>query len=236
MPAEDETASPPAKKIVERPRGAAVRIQKMTVFVDNALLPEIQARIASQGYGPARLAQGRALRDDAQAGLERHLVLSAEAKRGTDALYAAWKALRLCFSMLVDAAWATLRERKDLLDALGLRPRKAPDKSFPVFVNRARSAYETALGSPEIQGLLAARGYDPARLALERTALYDLMALNDAQEAAKGQAQASTHDLRASMEAMGRWYGDAVAMARRALRDRRDLLDVLGIKARSATR
>jgi len=140
------------------------------------------------------------------------------------------------WSLFVDACYATMRTRRDLLDALGLVPRAAATKSFSYFVNRARSSYEVALATPEILGFLAGRGYPVDRLNAERMDIQQMIAMNDAQEAAKGLAQASTHDLKASMDTMWRWYEDGAMMARRALRDRHDLLEMLGILAREKKR
>ena len=227
---------PPPKVRKQAPRGMGYQLTQMRVFVSNAMHPEIQARFVPQGYGPPKIVQGNALWMDANMKYDRNLVLEGDAERKTKLLYDKWKDVDKKWSLFVDACYATMRARRDLLDALGLVPRGATTKSFSYFVNRARSAYEVALATPEILAFLAPRGYDPARLNTERMDVQQLISYNDAQEAAKGLAQASTHDLKASMDGMWRWYEDGAMMARRALRDRHDLLEMLGILAREKKR
>jgi hypothetical protein len=230
VPLPDDIQPPPEKPKAPH-RDMATKILKMSVFVDNALHPEVQARFVPQGYGPPKIAQGRTLWQDAHLKYDRNHVLEADAERKTVVLMEKWKEVEKKWSLFVDAAYATMRARRDLLDALGLVPRAPASQTFAYFVNRARSAYEVAIATPEIQTFLAGRGYDMARLNQERMDVQQLIAFNDAQEAAKGLAQASTHDLKAAMDGMWRWYGDGAMMARRALRDRHDLLEMLGIVA-----
>ncbi len=234
-PLPDDIQPPPSER-KRAPQGMSYKIGKMTVFVDNALQPEIQARIAPQGYGPAKIAEGAALKNDAQQKFDRNLVLEGDEERKTVVLMEKWKEVEKKYSLFVDAAYATMRARRDLLDALGLVPRAPASQTFAYFANRTRSSYEVAIATPEIQTFLAGRGYDLARLNAERADVATLIGMNDAQEAAKGQAQASTHDLKASMDTMWRWYEDGAMMARRALRDRHDLLEMLGIVARERKR
>jgi len=236
MVPENSDLPPPPTERKRAPRGMGYQLIQMRVFVSNAMHPEIQARFVPQGYGPPKIVQGNTLWMDANMKYDRNLVLEGDSERKTKLLYDKWKDVDKKWSLFVDACYATMRARRDLLDALGLVPRAAATKSFGYFVNRARSAYEVALATPEILGFLAGRGYPVDRLNAERMDIQQLIAFNDAQEAAKGLAQASTHDLKASMDTMGRWYGDAVAMARRALRDRHDLLEMLGIVARERKR
>ena len=236
LPDDVQPPGPPPEKPKAPRRDMATKLVKMTVFVDNALQPEIQARIAAQGYGPAKIAQGAALKNDGQQKFDRNLVLEGDAERKTVVLMEKWKEVEKKFSLFVDAAYATMRERRDLLDALGLVPRAPASQTFAYFANRARSSYEVAIATPEIQAFLAGRGYDLARLSAERADVATLIGMNDVQEAAKGLAQASTHDLKAAMDAMWRWYEDGAMMARRALRDRHDLLEMLGILAREKKR
>jgi len=225
---------PPERK--RAPQGMSYKISKMTVFVDNALNAEIQTRFAPQGYGPAKIAQGVILKNDGQQKFDRNLVLEGDEERKTKLLEDKWKDVDKKWSLFVDSCYAVMRTRRDLLDALGLVPRAPATRSFSYFVNRARSAYEVAIATGEIQALLAGRGYDLIRLNAERMDIQQMIAMNDAQEAAKGLAQASTHDLKASMDGMWRWYEDGAMMARRALRDRHDLLEMLGILAREKKR
>lgn len=234
-PLPDDIQPPPVER-KRAPQGMGFKLIKMREFVANALHPEIQARFVPQGYGPPKIAQGNSAWMDANQKYDRNNVLDADAKRKTELLYTTWKAVDRKWSMFVDACYAVMRARRDLLDAMGLVPRAATTKSFGYYVNRARSAYEVALATPEILGFLAARGYPVDRLNAERMDIQQLIAFNDAQEAAKGLAQIATHDLKTAMDGVDRWYGDAVAMARRALRDRHDLLEMLGIVARERKR
>ncbi len=235
VPLPDDLPPPPTER-KQAPRGMGYKLGQMRVFVSNALYPEIQARIAPQGYGPPKIAQGNSVWMAAAQKYDRNLILEGESEGKTKLLYDTWKAVDKKWSLFVDACYAVMRDRRDLLDALGLVPRAAATKSFPYFVNRARSSYEVAIATPEIQALLAGRGYDMARLNQERMDIQQLISINDAQEAAKGLAQASTHDLKEAVDAMWRWYEDGAMMARRALRDRHDLLEMLGIVARERKR
>lgn len=216
---------------------------KMRLFVDQAVLPEVQTYLAPYGYDPARIGEGRLLLERAEAAWDEKHEARGVRKGATETMNAKGRLVWMHFGMGQLAARETLRGRLDLLSALGMTPRRPRRKraegetlkrvyisqSFSTRVRQAQTFYDNALASPEIIAFLSARGYDAARLTEGRALLADWIAANDAQEAAKGALTLAYDELDAARGTARRWYLDVRMIARRALRGRKDLLHMLGI-------
>ena len=230
-------------EVKERNQTFSGLVNKARVFVENALLPEIQGYLAPYGLNPAELARGRAMLDSARNLMEAGAVVRGEQLRMTQKVKEKGGELFDHLRLGQLAARAVLRERPDLLTALGMTPRRKRRKREggeplpPVFVSRsfatreaeAEAFYTNALASPEIIALLATRGYDTTRLNAGLTMLRDWMGLNSAQEKAKAMSQTATEDLKTARRDLARWYGDARMISRRALKERKDLYHALGL-------
>jgi len=216
---------------------------KMRLFVDQAVLPEVQTYLSPYGFDLARIGEGRLLLERAEAAWDEKFEARGLRKEATETMNAKGRLVWEHFGMGQLAARETLRGRPDLLSALGMTPRRPRRKraegevlkrayvsqSFSTRVGQARTFYDNALASPEIITLLSARGYDAVRLTEGRALLADWSAANDAQETAKGMLSKAYADLDAARGSARRWYLDARMIARRALRGRKDLQHALGM-------
>jgi hypothetical protein len=81
---------------------------------------------------------------------------------------------------------------------------------------------------------LAPYGYDAARLQAERDRIVAYDQSNQDQEAAKGAAQDATRAQVDALAMLRDWYAQYRKIARVALRGRRQLLEKLGIPARTS--
>jgi len=79
-------------------------------------------------------------------------------------------------------------------------------------------------------------GYDQARLQSERAKITAFESANQAQEAAKGAAHQATREQDAALAALRDWLAQYIKIAKVALRDRKQLLEKLGVLTTSGGR
>lgn len=124
-----------------------------------------------------------------------------------------------------------LKSEPGVLVSLGISSGRAP-QALGAFLVYADNLFTNALSaSASVKAKLAARGYNDARLTVEKGKIDALHAANQAQEQAKGTAQDLTPQQKNALAELD----DAIMLyrklARRALKTRPQLLEKLGIKA-----
>ncbi len=135
------------------------------------------------------------------------------------------------YQSLAKVARAIFARDESKLAVLGLTSRMP--KSTAGFLTAAYALFENA-NIPEIQALLVNYGYDSAKLQSERAMIEAYDAANRSQEQAKGAAQQATRDQDAALKELKLWYRQYIKIARVALRDKKELLEKLGIRILSA--
>jgi hypothetical protein len=81
---------------------------------------------------------------------------------------------------------------------------------------------------------LANLGYTEEKIAAERGKIEAFDSANQVQEAAKGAAQQATQDQDAALAAMNDWVMTYLKIAKVALRNKKQLLEKIGVAARTA--
>jgi len=210
-------------------KSIADRLNAAQVAIQNTLADaEILTAVAAYGYSVEKINAGKALYDQAVAAVNAQIAAAGAQRDTTATMESAKQQAYAAYQSLAKVARAVFIQDKPRLIRLGLIG--AMPKSTAGFLTAAYALFENA-SAPEIQSLLANYGYDSARLQSERAliAVYD--AANRSQEQAKGGAQQATRNQEAALKELDLWYNQYIKIARVALRDRKELLEKLGIRA-----
>lgn len=209
-------------------RAISDRLNAAQVAISNTLADaELQALVAGFGYTAEKVTAGRQLYDRALAAVNAQTAAAGAQQQATAHLRAADVAARDAYQALAQVARAAFAKDKAQLAGLGLTGRM-PRKTA-AFLAAAYTLFANAAGV----AALAAFGYDPARLTGERAKIAALDTANQAQEAAKGDAQQATRNQDAALAALADWLAQYRKIARVALRGKPQLLEKLGITVRA---
>lgn len=213
--------SNPKKSIAERLNAANV------VIMNSLNDAEIGALVAEFGYPPEVLHAGRALYESALAAVNAARAAAGAQESASAALFEVQKEARGAYQDLAKTARAVFRGDRSTLTALGLTGNMP--LSTAGFLAAARTLFENA-GRQEG---LAAYGYGAEKLVRESAKIDAFEAADLKQEAAKGSAQQATREQDAALAALDAWRAQYVKIARVALRGKPQLLEKLGVIARS---
>ncbi len=187
---------------------------------------EIQALVSGFGYSGKGLQAGCGLVERAQAAVQAQKLAAGAQKDATQALSEAKQAATDAYQALAKVARAACNPSQ--LTALGLSGKMPTDTAG--FLSAAYTLFDNAAKL----GMLSGFGYTAEKLTAERgkVAVYD--AANRKQEAAKGAAQQATREQDAALQALNEWVAQYLKIAKVALREKPQLLEKLGIAARTS--
>jgi hypothetical protein len=193
--------------------------------------PEILRAMEMFGYDSAALTEAQAQLE----GVREFLVVVQQAraaqKAATQTVKLAFSTARVACSDLAILAREVFKDDNAALATLGLSRGNQP-QALADFLHYADKLFAGALTAPDpIKQKLAARGYGATRLTSERAKVETLHRLNQAQEQAKGTAQDLTPQQAHLLNELDSWTMTYRKLARRALRERPQLLEKLGIQA-----
>lgn len=206
----------------------ADRLNAAQVAINNTLADtEIQTAVAAFGYSIEKMKDGKALYDQAVVAVNAQTAAAGTQRDATANTVSAEKMAQTAYQSLAKVARAIFAQDKSKLAMLGLTG-KMP-RSTAGFLTAAYALFENA-NNPEIQAQLAEYGYDNAKLQSERAIIEAFETANRSQEQAKGTAQQSTRDQDAALKELDLWYKQYIKIARVALRNKKELLEKLGIR------
>ena len=210
----------------------AEQLNSAQVAISNALADaEIQSRVAAFGYPSDKLNEGKALLDAARAAVQAQQAAEGQQRACTERLQTATQDARDAYQALAQVARAVFAQDKPKLVTLQLNG--AMPRTTAAFLQAAYTLFDNALGAADISSALANYGYPPAKLQSERAKIVACDEANQAQEAAKGAAQQATQTQAAALDALDTWLAQFVNIAKVALRAQKQLLEKLGIVART---
>lgn len=187
---------------------------------------EIQGLVAEFGYNSAKLNAGMALYTAAQAAVNLQTAKSGAQQESTRVLVQADVAARDAYQALAKVARAVFTKAQ--LTTLGLSG--AVPKDIAGFLAAAYTLFDNAANLPELSNY----GYGAGKIQAERAKIEALNTANQNQEMAKGAAQQATREQDAAMAALNDWAGQYRKIAKVALRGKKQLLEKLGIVARTS--
>lgn len=211
------------------PSSIAERLNAAKLAVANSLAEaEIQSLVAAYGYPSAELIKGDSLYEAALAAVNAQKSAEGAQAQATQELVQAEKLARDAYQSLAKVARAIFTSDGPRLIALGLSG--AVPRDTAGFVASASALFGNAVDAPS----LANYGYDTARLAAERAKITAFDSANQKQEAAKGAAQQATREQESALKSMDAWRAQYLKIARVALRDKPQLLEKIGVAARTS--
>ncbi len=205
-------------------------LDEARLAIDNALAnADILAALSAFGYDEARLNEGKALYEEARALYEVQRDRYGEQFAATQALEAKWEEARRVYGTTLKLARQLFKDDTEATASLHLKGARA--RSLAAWVAQASTFYNNLLRHAAWVEKMGNFGYDQARLEAERDLVQEVIALNEAQEAAKGLAQKSTKERDAKIAELEEWMALFRTAAQAALADDPQLLENLGFGA-----
>src|SRR5512138_3464863 len=205
----------------------AEQLNAAQLAVNNSLADEeIQALVSGFGYSSQGLQAGCQLYERAQAAVQAQKLAAGAQQDATQAVVDAKSAATDAYQALAKVARAICTSSQ--LTALGLN-RQMP-KDTAGFLTAAYILFDNAA----TLGSLSDFGYTTEKLTAERGKVTAYDQLNQRQEAAKGAAQQATREQEAALQALNEWVMQYLKIAKVALRAKPQLLEKLGVAARTS--
>jgi len=221
----DEMAKHPGKSI-------SVLLDKAEVMITNSLLDSvIQGLVAGVGYGLDRLKEGKALLVSATAIKDTHIANTGAQRESTAAAKKARKEAIAAYQSYSTLAKGELKKSRESLTKLGLNKRMPRTEAG--FIAAGKTLFDNAMSDTAIKTTMAKYGYDDAKLTGENVKILAYESANDVQKAAEGASQDSTDTQSKVMKELQDWMAQYAKAARIALKDKKQLLEKLGIRART---
>ena len=218
---------------MKRPmKSISERLNKMQLAVSNTFGdPVIKDMVAVFGYGDDKLNEGKQLYVNALMSSNIQTATAGTQKDNTGKVIKAEKIARNAYQDLAKVARAIFKNDKAKLKMLGLEG-KMPSR-IGEFLGTAYTLFNNAEQVEEVKKELSKYGYTDKKIAAEKQKITDYDVANQQQEAAKGSAQNSTREQDAALAKMDEWYAQYVKIAKVALKDHKELLEKLGVLART---
>jgi antitoxin (DNA-binding transcriptional repressor) of toxin-antitoxin stability system len=202
------------------------------VTIENSLSDvEIAGLVGEFGYPTAKLNDGKALLDAAAQKVNDQQAATGAKMSATQAFKDADKSARDAYQALAKVLRAIYQGNPAALTERGLTG--PMPKSVGDFILAANILFVNSIKNPTE---LADYGYTVAKLTAEQAKIQALEDAEDAQEQAKGAAQQATQDQETAVLALRLWLSQYIKIARVALRHKKQLLEKLGIPARTTPR
>ena len=209
----------------------AEQFRKTDLAISNAMNDEeISKSLESFGYDRAKFERGRALLDFAKAAVNAKVSAEGALREATAALKTAEIAAREAFQALAQVAKAGFG--RETLASLGLS--SAMPHACAAFLTAGYALFDNAQKIPGVQAKLASYGYDAQKLSREREKISAYARADHAQEAAKGAAQQATDTQNRALNQLKYWIAEYLKIAKLALRDKKQLLEKLGVAVRTS--
>jgi hypothetical protein len=202
------------------------------VAITNSLSDKkILQLLSDYGYTATRLREGQKLYEAARQAVNAKTSLSGGQQDATAGFNKAFKAAQAAYQSLAKVARALWLHDKPKLAALGLSG-KMPATTAG-FITAAYKLFDNAANDLAAAKDLADYGYTKAKLAAERKKIETCEKADQSQEAAKGEAQDAARAQDRALKELNAWMARFIKIAREALVGNRELLEKIGVLARS---
>ena len=201
--------------------------------IDNSLNnPKVLAALADFGYTRDRLSRGKQLYSTAAAAQLTQTSESGGQISASAVMNAAWSAAKKTYMRFVKVARVACKKDAGIATQLDLTGRRK--ESLSGWLAQANQFYQNALADKAILNELKSFGITDTKLKAGLDQLKAVETANLLQEKEKGEAQAATQKRDAALDALQDWMSDFIAIAKVALEEDPQLLEGLGVLARSS--
>ena len=204
------------------------RLLKATIAINNALnREEIKPYLAKYGYTEERLNIGLNLLNEVKQLEETKNNQYGDQYKASDEFEDSFTNVKKSYSRFRRLARVALRENAHALRSLGLLVKI--QNSISGFLKQSRQFYNTAVGKEDILAELVKFGVTTEELSAELPKLDHMERLKENQEYEKSTAQQSTKDRDEAIDNLDRWLADFYEIARIALEEKPQYIEMLGI-------
>lgn len=198
------------------------------VAIENSLTNStIKESLAPFKYDEVRLQAGKALYDAARAAQDKQKKEYGEQFEATDELDAAMSAANMIYMTHVKIARVALKSQRGASEALQLSGRRK--QTYSGWIKQTNVFYTNALDTDNIKSALDAFGITTKKLKEGQAAVKEVESKLTAQLKEKGEAQAATLARDEALDELQEWMSDFVTIARIALENEAQYLEILGI-------
>lgn len=192
---------------------------------------EIKPLLASFGMDETKTTEGWSLYEKAKTSWENKQKEDVETKLASNAYHQAYEELEALFKRHRDQAQIFFKKRPDFLILLGV---KGPFPTrYNVFFDKTKEFYTAIQAHAEIQEKLTLCQITPEVVTDCLAKHQALLSLRAEYEKEAGESQASTQSKNADLIGLKEWMDNFDTLAKIALYDKSQLLEVLGIFVRS---
>ncbi len=207
-------------------------IDSKLLFGQNAISngqtnPEIIAALAVFGYDDAKMQDGEAMYTKAAELQVKQVKEYGEQFAATDALNLAKATTNKTYLVHVKIARIALRGDRGAAESQQLSGRRK--ESLSGWLNQAKALYTNALSTPAVLEALAKFGITKKKLSGTQAQVLDVEVKRNAQFKEKGEAQTATQLRDEAFDDLQDWMSDYIAIARIALEEQSQYLEMLGI-------
>ena len=200
--------------------------------IDSALSnPELQKYLGPFGYPSEELQNGRALYDTAFAAHYKQKEEQAEQIGATAELDRLREAVNQAYMRHLKLARVAFKKDTVATAKLALLGRR--NRSFSGWLGQVQQFYMALASDDRLQQGLARFGVTPAAITQVQADIQATIQANVARETEKGEAQQATQERDTALDALLDWHSDFIAVARVALEEKPQLLEMLGVQVAS---
>jgi hypothetical protein len=206
------------------------KLQEAQFAIENTIAnPTIAFAVAVYGYDDERLAEGKALYEEALSLHHKQLAEYGEKYEATEALHEVWKAANEVFKNTYRVARVALRHHKKAWSALYLHP--GVQRSLTGWLNQAPAFYANITDDPELLLAMEKFGYRKQQLLEEQALVRAVEKARNVQGTEKGEAEEATLKRDEQLFKLDEWIDDFFEIATIALEDNPQQLEKIGIVA-----
>ena len=203
-------------------------ITKAGVAINNSLQnTELQNMLAEFGYTAERLTKGKALLDNATALNTKQVKEWGEKTEATNKLKKKREQAHGIYIKFVKIARIAMPEEPAAWQALGLWGERK--ESISGWLVQANQFYTNMLGNQNWLGAMANYGITTEKLTAGETLVKQVEAALSSQKIEMGEAQEATRTRDKAADTLQAWHSNFIAIARIALEDKPQFLEMLGI-------
>lgn len=214
----------PGPEIIED-NSLAARLARIRLALRNAATPELAPLLANFGYTPERLDEGRALLAQADDLVLQQRMAYGDQYAATQAFDQAWAAASQGYIQDLEVARVAFKGNKDAAQSLRLNGER--ERAFGAWHAQAAQFYQVLLVHPFLTDM-ARFGRTQPNLEANQALVQTAFTADAAQTVMAGKAQGLTEDRDAAVATLEAWAGDFFRIARLAVADDPQLLEMLG--------
>ncbi len=203
-------------------------MNEIRILITNSISHDvINQKLSEFGYTTEKLQEGQAIFNETEGFITMQKEEYNEQFEASDNFYFEWKLAKKISMRTLKFARIAFEDNTKILN--DMHANKSRSNRYDVWRVDARAMYDTLLGDESLINVMLEFGYSIEKLTAEYEVVKNLDTLHNTFMAEKGEAQNSTLIRDQKLQELLVWKGRLVKVARLALADQPQLLEILGI-------